>query len=141
VYSPAGSVPPPSHLTSYTCTGSSLYLDSSFEAVIREPALYKLLPIRVPILLSIFCRIGRLSKESAQVQGSVTILFLYGEGLLVPRPIPKLEDRPLAFVHGCLLITFAATLHSWKPFLHPQPEDVPCCGDRDPPNMYLLKCR
>jgi hypothetical protein len=30
---------------------------------------------------------------------------------------------------------FAAALHSWRPFLHPQPEDAPCCGDRDPPDM------
>jgi hypothetical protein len=26
---------------------------------------------------------------------------------------------------------FAATRHNWRPFLHPQPEDAPCCGDRD----------
>jgi hypothetical protein len=25
---------------------------------------------------------------------------------------------------------FAATLHSWRPFLHPQLEDAPCRGDR-----------
>src|SRR5215468_8871602 len=29
---------------------------------------------------------------------------------------------------------FAATLHNWRPFLHPQPEDAPCRGDRDPLN-------
>jgi hypothetical protein len=36
--------------------------------------------------------------------------FFYGEGLLVPRPTPKLEDHPLAFVHGCLFNIFAANL-------------------------------
>jgi hypothetical protein len=27
---------------------------------------------------------------------------------------------------------FASTIHNWRPFLHPQPEDAPCRGDRDP---------
>jgi hypothetical protein len=29
-------------------------------------------------------------------------------------------------------------LHSWRPFLHPQPEDWPYCGDRDPTCMGML---
>jgi hypothetical protein len=56
-------------------------------------------------------------------------------GLLAPRPTPKLEDHPLSFVCGCLFNIFSAMLHSWRPFLHLQPEDVPCCGDRNPPNI------
>jgi hypothetical protein len=32
---------------------------------------------------------------------------LYGEGLLAPRPTPKLEDHPLSFVRGCLFNLFA----------------------------------
>jgi hypothetical protein len=36
----AGAVPLPSHLTSCTATKSNLYLDSSFQTVIRKPALY-----------------------------------------------------------------------------------------------------
>jgi hypothetical protein len=27
---------------------------------------------------------------------------------------------------------FAVTIHIWRPSFHPQPQDVPCCGDRDP---------
>jgi hypothetical protein len=46
----------------------------------------------------------------------VTNLFVYGEGLLAPRPTPKLEDHPLSFVRGCLFNVFAAILHSWRPF-------------------------
>jgi hypothetical protein len=61
--------------------------------------------------------------------------IFYSEGLLAPCPTRKLEDHPLSFVRGCLFNIFAASLHSWRPFLHPQPEDAPCCGDRDPPNM------
>jgi len=33
------------------------------------------------------------------------------EGLLAPRPTPKLEVHPLSAVHDCLFNLFAATLH------------------------------
>jgi hypothetical protein len=56
--------------------------------------------------------------------------IFYGGGLLAPRPSPKLEDHPLSFVRGSLFDIFAATLHSWRPFLHSQPEGAPCCGQR-----------
>jgi hypothetical protein len=49
-------------------------------------------------------------------------LIFYGEELLAPRLAPKLEDHPLSFVRGCLFNIFAATLHCWRSFLHPQPE-------------------
>jgi hypothetical protein len=61
-------------------------------------------------------------------------IIFYGEELLAPRPTPKLGDHPLSAVRDCLLNIFAATLHNWRPFLHPQPEDAPCRGDRDPLN-------
>jgi hypothetical protein len=57
------------------------------------------------------------------------MVIFYGEELLAPRPTPKLEDHPLSAVRDCI---FAATLHIWKLFLRPQPEDAPCRGDRDP---------
>jgi hypothetical protein len=38
------------------------------------------------------------------------MLAFYGEGLLAPRPTPKLEDHPLSFVRGCLFNIFAANL-------------------------------
>jgi hypothetical protein len=62
-----------------------------------------------------------------------------GERLLATRPTSEVEDHPLSIVRGCLFNIFAAALHSWRPFLHLQPEDAPCCEDRDPPNirMYL----
>jgi hypothetical protein len=134
-------VPPPSYLTSCTPTKSNFYLDTSLETVIREPALYKLLTFHNPNLISIFRRLGHLSKEYVQVQVSFTILLkliFYGEGLLAPLPTPKQVDHFLSFVHGSLFNIFAATFHSWSPFLHLQPEDMPCCGDRDPPNMEIF---
>jgi hypothetical protein len=54
------------------------------------------------------------------------------EELLATRPTPKLEDHPLSAVRDWLFNVFAATLHIRRPFLHPQPEDAPCRGDRDP---------
>jgi hypothetical protein len=56
------------------------------------------------------------------------MVIFYGE-LLAPRPTPKLEGHPLLAVRNCLFNVFAATLHIWRPFLHPQPKDVPCRGD------------
>ena len=38
----------------------------------------------------------------------------------------------MSSARDCLFSTFPATLHIWRQFLHPQPEDAPCCGDRDP---------
>jgi hypothetical protein len=57
------------------------------------------------------------------------IVRFYGEELLLRRPTVKLEDHPLSVVWDCLFNILAATLHTWKPFLHPQPEDV--SRDRD----------
>jgi len=40
------------------------------------------------------------------------VIRFYGEELLAPRPIPKLEGRTLSFVRDCLFNIFAATLHT-----------------------------
>jgi hypothetical protein len=77
-----------------------------------------------------------ISKESVQVRGLcklfVTGFFLWW-GVVNPTPNPpKLEDRPLFSVRDCLFSIFAANLHIWRPFLHPQPGGAPCCGGRDP---------
>jgi hypothetical protein len=60
------------------------------------------------------------------------VLLFYGEELLAPRATPKLEDHSLSAVRDCLFNVFAATFHNWRPFLHSQPEDAPCRGDRNP---------
>ena len=54
----------------------------------------------------------------------------YGEELLVRRPNPKLEDHPLSAVLDCLIGIVAATLHIWRPFLHPQPPGAPYLGGK-----------
>jgi hypothetical protein len=84
VYSPLGSVPLPSHLTSCTPVKSNLYLDSSLETVIWEPVLYKRLTFHNPNCISILHCLGCLSKESVQVRGYmklfVTNLFFRLKG-------------------------------------------------------------
>jgi hypothetical protein len=40
------------------------------------------------------------------------MVIFYGEELLAPRPIPKLEGHPLLAVRNCLFNVFAATLRS-----------------------------
>jgi hypothetical protein len=59
------------------------------------------------------------------------ILSFYGGELLALHPTTKLEDHPLSAVRDCLFSVFAASLHNWRPFLHPQPEDTPCRCDKD----------
>jgi len=66
------------------------------------------------------------------------ILSFYSEELLAPCPTVKLENHPLSTACDCLFNMFAAIFHIWRPFLHSQPEDMPCCGDRDPLiNIYM----
>jgi hypothetical protein len=60
------------------------------------------------------------------------MVSFYGEVLLAPRPTTKLDDHHLSAVRDCLFSMFAATLHIWRPFLHPQPKDAPHGGDTDP---------
>jgi hypothetical protein len=83
------------------------------------PSVPILSQIDPPNLMSIFFRLGRLSKESVQVRGPlwpfVTAYFFYGEELLAPRPTPKLEEHPLSAVRDWLFSIFAATLHIWRP--------------------------
>jgi hypothetical protein len=44
-------------------------------------------------------------------------------GVFASRPTPKLEDHPLSACGDCLLNVLAVTLHMWRPFLHPRPEE------------------
>jgi hypothetical protein len=105
VYSPASSMLPPSHLAS--CT--------SIKPNFLTPCIPYPSHIHIP---------------SVQVRRLYLVLrikfIFYGEGFLAPHTTPKLEDHPLSFIRGCLFNIFTAALHSWRPFLHLQPEDAPC---------------
>ena len=56
----------------------------------------------------------------------------YGEELSTTRPTSKLYDHLLSAVLDCLFNILAATDHIGGRSLHPQPEDAPCSGDRNP---------
>jgi len=59
------------------------------------------------------------------------MIRFYGEELLAPRQIFKLENNPLSAVRVCLFKIFAATLHiGGRSSIRPS-EDAPCSGDRD----------
>jgi len=53
------------------------------------------------------------------------MMRFYNEELLATHSTPKLEDHTLLAVHDCYP-------PYWRPFLHLQPEDRPCCGERGP---------
>jgi hypothetical protein len=59
---------------------------------------------------------------TGQVRGALkhfaTIKIFYGEGLLAPRPTPKLEDHPLSAVRDCLFNIFATTFRNRRTSLH-----------------------
>jgi hypothetical protein len=115
VYSPASSVPPPSHPTSCTLTKSNLYFIALLIRTLVNLPYINFLRSRCQFSYLHFCCLGRLSTESVQILGSfkifVTILF-YCERLFAPPPTPKLEDHPQSAVRCCVYNIFAATLHS-----------------------------
>jgi len=59
---------------------------------------------------------------------------LYGEELLAPHPIPKLEDHALSAVRDCLFNIFAATLHIGG---RSSIRNIPCCGYHCQVSWYL----
>jgi hypothetical protein len=69
----------------------------------------------------------------------VTWLHFYGMELLAICPAPMLKNHPLSAVRDCLFNIFAANLHTCRPFLHPQPDGAPCCGDRNSLNFHGKK--
>jgi hypothetical protein len=133
VYSPAGTVPLPSHLTSCTPTKSNLYLDSSLILSSGSPPYTDLyIPYSESRVLSasLASFMQRIRQSLKLIQVFVTSLFSYGEVLLTPRPKQQLEDHLLSFVRSSPPNILAVTLNFWRPSLHPEPEDAPWCGDK-----------
>jgi hypothetical protein len=107
---------------------------------LTDPQLLKKFPTfygtRILIIACTRTRHLSLSKGSVRFRGLcvrfVTCLSFYGEELLPRRLTPKLEYHPLSAVRDWLFNILAATRHIWRPFLHPQSEDAPCRGNREP---------
>ena len=69
----------------------------------------------------------------------ITFCFSRG-GVVSASPNTQAGRPPLV---GCprLLIQYIRSYPPYRrPFLHPQPEDAPCRGDRDPKTRILLVC-
>ena len=67
----------------------------------------------------------RLSLVGLKMEVSRNMIIFYGEELLAAHPIPKAGGLPLSAVRDSLFNIFAATLHMWRSFLHPQHEEAP----------------
>jgi hypothetical protein len=127
-------VPSVFHPSYCTPTKSNLYFEISFATALSEPALNIFLTFHVRNLISIFFRLGRLSKEFVQVRGPmrhfVTSPFFSGEGFLAPHPTPSCSTT------SCRLSATAYSIYLQLPsipggrLLHPQPEDAPCHSDK-----------
>jgi hypothetical protein len=106
-------------LTSCPRTKSNLYLDSCFETVIREPAL--LHTFQFPKLISIFCHLDHLSKESIQVHSSVNCSvtsFFFMVKSCLPHAQPPQTGGPPTAVSLRLLIHYIC---SYPPLLEAIP--------------------
>jgi hypothetical protein len=57
-------------------------------------------------------------------------LIFCSEGLIAPRPTPKLEARFLSAVHRCLFNLLQLPSIPGGCLLRPHPEDAPCHGDK-----------
>jgi hypothetical protein len=72
---------------------------------------------------------------SAQVRDIAKCFITLEYEFLAPCPTPKLKDHPLLDVCDSLFSIFTDNLPIWMPFLPPQSEDAPFCGD-----MVALTC-
>jgi hypothetical protein len=123
-----------SHLTSCTPTKSNLYLANSLATVVSVSGLYRILTFHVPNHIS-FSHCLRPAKGSVKVWGLcesfVTWQVLRWGGVSVA-PNPQIGGQPLdRYPRQLIKYTRSCQLH-WRPFLHPQPEDAPCRGDKGP---------
>jgi hypothetical protein len=89
---------------------------------------------------------GDLPPDCFVSRGSISsygyfLTCFFTDGVVSTSPKTQAGGPPL---FGCprLLIQFIRNYPPyWRPFLHPQPEDAPCRGDRDPHSWYLRLLR
>jgi hypothetical protein len=126
--------PSPSHLTSCTPTKSNLYFSNPpttdfTVSTLQAPNIPR---TKSHVLFPLLGSCQRIRPGLRCIETFHNKLLFYSKGLIAPRPTPKLEYHPLSAVRNCLFNILIATLCIWRPSLHPQPEDVPCHGDKGP---------
>jgi hypothetical protein len=106
-------VRPLSHLTSCTPTTSKLYLANPLATVLKGPR-----PTEAPRVPRAKSRLhlSLLTSSSESLKFRSTLSF-YGEELLAPLPISKLERNPLSAVREGLFSILATTLRVRRPSL------------------------
>ena len=78
-----------------------------------------------------------MSPEEASRPCVILNNFFHGEDWLAPRPTPEAGGPPLVGSPR-LLIRFIRSYPPYRrPFLHPQPKDAPCRGDRYPQTQSI----
>ena len=70
-----------------------------------------------------------------------SMVTFYGKELVAPRSTPKLEDHPFSAICNSLFNAFAAAVHIWRPFLHPEPEDALSRRERTHLSRNFLLCK
>jgi hypothetical protein len=129
LYSPPGSVPSHFHLSTCIPIKSNLYLIVLIKLSLGSPpytdSLRSMFQTSYPhsVIYVIYPKNPSRSKVLLNISQQAHIFM---------SPTPKLKDQPFSAVHGCLFNVFTATLNSQRPSFHPQPENVPCYGDKLP---------
>jgi len=85
--------------------------------------------------LSLSWYVGR-TRVSVQVREFPCKYFVTGyvlrRGVVSTSPNAQAEGPPPVGCPRLLVLYIGSYPPYWRPFLHPQPKEAPCCGDRDP---------
>lgn len=127
-------MPPLSYPVSCMSTTSNLYLAYSLATAVSDADLYRFLTFNIPNIIFLFHCLG-LTKGSLQAWGTC-IHFVTGQFLhwgVVSASLNPQAGGPALIGCPWLLIQYTLShLLNRRSFLHSQPEDALCFGDRDP---------
>jgi hypothetical protein len=127
-----------------------LYLANSLATAVNAPALYRLLTFHVPTKMSLFLCLLRDTPPrntpppgdpsgGVVPRGSIStheyyLTWVFTGRVVSTSPNPQAGGPPLVGFPRLLIQYIRSYPPYRRPFLHPQPEDAPCRGDRDPLN-------